>query len=237
MTVVLAAVVGALVVVQEQRQTDQVSAADAAAQAYAADVSAFRGEVARQIRGTRTAEPAALRRVLTKAVADPPRLAAAPTTGARGSASYAAAQETAAGLLRPYRRLDRVLARAAVARTFLEEARAVLALRASDYVGSTTLSDSGPVRSRLIPAFAAARDRFATVRVPRGQDRLAATIRDAVQHVIDRATTLAASIEANRSFSFTYAEEYRAAAAAVDGYAAVVDGDVTEAVDAVLDAR
>jgi hypothetical protein len=233
-TVVLAGVIGALVIVQQQKQSDRVAAADAAAEAYLSDVGMFKGAVAREIRGARTAAPADLRRVLKTAVADPPRLAGAPSSGVTRSASYAAAQETEAGLLQPYRRLDRVLRKAAVARTFVAASRDALALRASDYVGSTAIDDSRRIRSELIPAFSAARDRLAAVPVPDGQERLAATVVDAVQYVIDQATTLAVSIEANHSFSFTYSEQFQAAAEAVDGYAAVVDGDVTEAIDTIV---
>jgi flagellar basal body-associated protein FliL len=233
-TILLGAVVGALVVVQHQEQSDEVAVADAAAESYLADVDAFRSEISREVRGARTADPRDLRRVLKKAVADPPRLTAVQGAGAQRSASYTAARETEAALLDPYRRLDRALKDADLAQTFIEEAREVLALRATDHVGSTTLSDSGPIRSRLIPAFTAARDRFASVRVPRGQEQLARTVRGAVQHVIDQATILATSIEANRSFSFTYSEQFQAAAEAVDGYAAVVDGDVKEAISAVV---
>ena len=91
------------------------------------------------------------------------------------------------------------------------------------------------MRSRLIPAFVKARDDFARVRVPEGQDELAATVLGAVQHVIDQATLLADSIEANRSFTFSYGEQYQAAIDAVDDYATVVAGDLAEAVNAVAD--
>ena len=233
-TVVLAAVIGASVVVQQQKQSDRLAAADAAAESYLSDVGMFKGSVAREIRGARTAEPAALRRVLKGAVADPPQLGGAPSSGVTRSTAYAAAQETEAGLLQPYRRLDRVLKKAAAAQAFIAASRDALKLRASDYVGSTVLDDSRRIRSDLIPAFVAARDRVAAVPVPDGQEGLAATVRDAVQYVIDQATTLAVSIEANRSFSFTYSEQFQTAAEAVDGYAAVVEGDVTEAIDAVV---
>ena len=233
-TVVLAAVIGASVVVQQQKQSDRLAAADAAAEAFMSDVGMFKGAVAREIRGARTAEPADLRRVLRTALADPPRLGGAPSSGVTRSTAYAAAQETEAGLLQPYRRLDRALKEGAVAHTFITASREALALRASDYVGSTVLDDSRRIRSDLIPAFVAARDRLVAVPVPDGQEQLAATVRDAVQYVIDQATTLAASIEANRSFSFTYSDQFQAAAEAVDGYAAVVDGDVTEAIDTIV---
>ena len=59
-TVVLAAVIGASVVVQQQKQSDRLAAADAAAESYLSDVGMFKGSVAREIRGARTAEPAAL---------------------------------------------------------------------------------------------------------------------------------------------------------------------------------
>lgn len=231
-TVVLAAVVGALVVVQDQRQGQQVAAADRAAEDFVSDVGTFRGDVARELGKVEATDPATLRAALTGAVAEPPRLAGAPDLGVEQSEKYARARETERTFLEPYERLSRELRRAEVALTFVEAARDALRLRATDYVGFGPLGDSAAVRSRLVPAFVQARDSFSAVRVPKGQTALAGTVRAALQHVIDEATTLAASIDANRSFSFSYAEEFSAALVAVDDYATTVQGDVTEAVNA-----
>jgi hypothetical protein len=232
-TVLLAGVVGALIVVQSQKQADQVAQADAVAEVYLADVTAFESGVAREIRGARAADPGDLRRVLKAAVADPPTLGDAPRYGVEQSAPYAAARETQETLLEPYERLDRELERADVGLAYIEAARDALELRASDYVGPGLLDDSTVVRARLLPAFTAARDTLAGVRVPEGQEQLAATVSDALQYVIDQASALAASIDANRAYSFTYSEQFQAAAAAVDDYAATVNGDLTEAINAV----
>lgn len=235
-TLLLAAVVGALIVVQSQRQADQVAEADEVAEAFLSDVGMFRGAVAREIDAARDADPAAMRRVLKAAVAHPPRLGDAPDHGREQSAAYAQARETAETFLRPYRRLDRDLREAGVALTFVAAARDALRLRATDYVGVGLLNDSRAIRGELIPAFAAARDDLAAVPVPPGQEALAATVAGALQYVIDQATQLAVSIESNRSFSFTYSEQFRAAAEAVDDYATTVTGDLTESVNAVLEA-
>ncbi len=234
-TVVLAGVVGALIVVQSQAASDRVAEADAVGEAFLSDVGMFRGTVARRLRdaGTDDADPAALRRALAEVVAAPPALADAPEGAAGESEVYAAAVDMERTFLEPYTRLDRQLRRAEISLTFIAAASDALALKASDYVGFGFLEESAAVRSRLIPAFAAARDRFDAVRIPKGQDALAATVRGAIQYVIDQATTLAASIDANQSFSFSYADQFRAAATAIDDYATTVGGDVTEAVNAV----
>jgi hypothetical protein len=175
--------------------------------------------------------------VLRTATADPPRLGDAPSEGVEQSEAYAAAADTAETLLDAYERLDRQLRRAEIGLDFVAAARQALDLRATDLVGFGPIGESSAVRSRLIPAFVAARDELAAVRVPRGQDALAATVRDALQYVIDRATALADSIDANRSFSFSYGDVFAAARAAVDDYATTVRGDVTEAIAAVTDLR
>lgn len=234
-TVLVAAVVGGLVVVEDQRHAERVSRADDAAEAFQSDLGQFRGDVARRLTSVRTDSPAELRRVLRDATARPPRLDEAPADGAEESPAYAAAVRTARTFMRPYDRLDRELRRADVAVRFVAVARKALGLRASDYVGFGVLDDSAAVRSRLVPAFVEARDELAAVRVPAGQDALAATVRDAVQYVIDEATNLAASIESGRGYSFSYAERFDAALTAVDEYATAVEGDVTEAVNAVAD--
>lgn len=230
-TVLLAGIVGVLIVVQSQKQADEVAAADAVAEAFLSDVATFRAEIAREVRGARTADPGDLRRVLRAAVADPPVLGDAPRYGTEQSVPYASARATEETLLEPYQRLDRDLERADIGLAYIDAARDVLELRATDYVGTGVLADSTAVRSRLIPAFTTARDRLAEARVPVGQEELARTVRDAVQYVIDKATNLAESIESNRAYSFTYSEQFSAAATAVNDYAATVNGDLTEAIN------
>jgi hypothetical protein len=230
-TLLTAAAVGAAIVVQDHRQTTRLARADEVAEAFLSDVGMFRGDVARRMSREREKEPAELRRVLASAIADPPVLGRAPR-GAERSEAYAAAVETAKTFLVPYRRLDRRLRRADVALTFVSSAREALGVRATDYVGFGPIGDSGAVRSRLVPAFVRARDDFADVRVPKGQEALAATVDDALQYVIDRAGALADSIDAGRAYSFSYAQEFTAARAAVDDYATTVEGDLTEAINA-----
>ncbi|AWB92850.1 hypothetical protein C3E78_11900 [Aeromicrobium chenweiae] len=234
-TLTLGAVVGLLVVVQAQRQGAQVAEADEVATQYLSEVGTFRAEVAREVRGSRQADPGDLRRVVRKVIADPPRLGDAPAYGTERSEVWQEAVATQKTLLEPYQRLSRTLRRADAGVDYIEAARKVLGMRASDYVGSGVLSTSTPVRDRLIPAFVRALDELDAVPVPQGQQQLAGTVRGAVQYVIDQATALADSIEANRSFSFTYAEQFQTAIDAVDDYATVVEGDVTEAVNAVTD--
>ncbi|MBD8608078.1 hypothetical protein IFT73_14565 [Aeromicrobium sp. CFBP 8757] len=236
-TLLIAAVVGALIVVQDHRESQQVARADEAAEDYLSDVGMFRGDVAREVGAVAADDPAALRRALRSAIADPPTLPSPPPDGVERSETYATALETAETLLDRYARLDRELRRAQVALDFVGAARDALALRATDLVGFGPIGDSAAVRSRLIPAFVAARDELARVRVPKGQEALARTVRDALQVVIDRATVLADSIDANRSFSFSYADEFTAAIAAVDDYATTVEGDLAEAVAALEDVR
>lgn len=236
-TVVIGAVVGALVLVQAQRQSDEVAAADKAANAYLVEVESFRSEVAREVSGAREADPGKLRRVVDKAIADPPRLVDAPAYGEERSAAYAEAREAQRTVLRPYRRLSRELRRADVALDFIAAARGALRLRVTDLIGATTVTSSAPVRTRVIPAFVEARDRFARVRVPPGQDALAAQVRAALQYVIDQATTLASRIEGSQGYSFSYSAQFQAAAEAVEGYATTVKGDVAEAINAVTEDR
>lgn len=234
-TLALAAVVGVLVVIQNQQQSDQVAEADDVATSFLSDVETFRAEVVREVSGSRTADPGDLRRVLRAAIADPPELGDAPAYGVERSSAYREAEQTQETFLEPYQRLSRALRRADGALDFIAAARKVLDLRATDYVGSGLLSSSTALRGELIPAFVRARDEFAEVPVPKGRDELAATVRGALQYVIDQATMLASSIESNRSFSFTYGEQFQTAIDAVDDYATVVKGDVTEAISAVTD--
>jgi hypothetical protein len=234
-TIVIAALVGGLVLVQAQRQSQQVATADRVANDYLTEVGAFRSEVAREVNGAREADPGRLRRVVAKAIADPPALGHVSTYGKERSAAYAEALEAQRTVLRPYRRLTRELRRADIALDFVAAARSALRLRVTDLIGATSVTSSGPVRTRVVPAFVRARDTFSKVRVPGGQDPLAAMVRDALQHVIDQATTLADRIDARQGYSFSYSAQFQAAWEAVEGYATTVQGDVAEAVNAVTE--
>lgn len=234
-TLILASGIGALIIVQNQQNSDLVVEADDVGSTFLGDVSVFRSSVVAAVKDADTGDPGELRAVIERVIAEAPVLGEASDYGIERSGPYAEAQRTAATFLKPYRRLMRELRRADVAVEFIARARSVLALRTSQYLGIGLIDSSAPVRSQLIPAFVKARDEFAAVRVPEGQEELAATVLGAVQHVIDQATALADSIEANRSFTFTYAEQYRIAIEAVDDYATVVAGDLAEAINAVTD--
>lgn len=233
LTVLIAVAVGALVLVQNQRQSAQVAEADRVAQAYLAEIASFRSTVVDRVNESDEADPGALGRIVRRAIAKPPRLGSAPAYGREHSTAYAEAVQVRETVLRPYRRLAATLRRADGALEFIEAAREVLELRATDYVGAGLITSSAPVRGSLIPAFVKARDEFARVPVPQGQEELAATVRGAAQYVIDQATVLADRIESRQSFSFTYQEQFQAAADALNDYSTVVKGDVSEAVAAV----
>lgn len=236
-TLMLAGAVGTLIIVPGQQKADLVVQADDAGSTFLGDVSVFESSVVKAVNSSDAADPAKLVAVIERAIVDAPVLPEAPEYGVERSGPYAEARRTAATYLKPYRRLVRELRRTDVALEFIAQARSVLGLRASDYLGIGLIDSSAPVRSQLIPAFVKARDDFAAVRVPEGQQQLAATVLGAVQHVIDQGTALADSIEANRSFSFSYADQYRAAIEAVENYATVVTGDLAEAINAVTDER
>lgn len=230
LTVVIAVVIGALVTVQNQRQSNQVDEAETVAQDYLAEVETFRSSVIAKVEAADASDPATVSKAIDQAIAKPPILADAPKYGREHSASYAEALQTEATVLRPFERLSATMREADVALEFIVAARHVLELRATDYVGYGFITTSERVRSELIPAFVRARDEFDRVRVPKGQEKLAQQVHDAAQYVIDQATVLADRIETRQTFSFSYREEFEAAADAVSDYATQVKGDVAEAI-------
>ena len=230
LTVVIAVVIGALFMVQNQRQSSQVDEAEAVAQDYLARVETFRSSVIAKVEAADASDPGAVSKAIDRATAEPPRLADAPAYGREHSASYAEALQTQATVLRPFKRLSGTLREADTALEFIVAARHVLELRATDYVGYGFITTSARVRSVLIPAFVRARDEFDRVRVPKGQEKLARQVHDAAQYVINQASVLADRIETRQAFSFSYREEFQAAADAVSDYATQVKGDVAEAI-------
>lgn len=232
-TLLLTALVGMLVVVQNQRQADRVSRAEAVAQDYLSDVATFRSSVVEKITDVKDADPGRLKMVVDSAVDEPPKLPDASDYGMANSTAYDRAARVESKLLDPYRRLSTTLDKADTSFVFIAAARDILDLRAVDYIGYGSISSSGPVRSSFIPAFIEARDAFDRTDVPKGQQELATTVRDAVQYVIDQATVLADRLDGRQNYSFDYTEEFAEAEKAVDDYAATVNGDVGEAINAV----
>jgi hypothetical protein len=230
LTVVIAVVIGALVIVQDQRQSHEVAEAERVAQDYLSDAAKFRSSVVAKIEAADSGDPGAMSKVIDRAIAKPPRLDDAPTYGREHSSSYAEALQTRATFLRPFKRLSATLRRADTALKFISAARKVLGLRATDYVGYGLITSSARVRSELIPAFVRARDEFDKVPVPKGQEELARTVHEAAQYVIDQAAVLARRIESRQSFSFSYREEFQKAADAISDYGSQVKGDVAEAI-------
>ena len=230
LTLVIAVVIGALVLVQDERQSSQVGEAETAAQDYLAEVATFRSSVIAKVEAADAKDPGTLSTVIDRAIAKPPSLPDAPAYGREHSSSYAEALQTRATVLRPFKRLSATLRKADTSLRFITAARKVLELRATDYVGYGFITTSTRVRSELIPAFVSARDAFDRVPVPKGQEELAAKVHDAAQYVIDQASVLAARIDSRQNFSFSYQDEFQAVADAVSDYATRVKGDVAEAV-------
>ena len=235
-TLLVGAAVGGLVIIQNQRQSDQVVEAEAMGQDYLSAAATFKARVAKAIKAADSTKLTEITRVLDTEVAKPPTLPAASKYGRQNSSTYREAIDVQSTLLGPYEALSATLKRAQVAETFINAGRKVLEMRATDYVGAGVITSSGPVRAKLIPAFVNARDTFNRVPVPKGQQKLASTIQGAVQYVIDQATTLADRIEARQSFSFSYNDQFQVAADALNDYATTVEGDVTEAVNTVVEA-
>lgn len=234
-TVLIAAGLGAFIVVQSQQQSEQLEQADAVAADYLSAVAMFRAGVVKAVKKPDPESPQAIRKALIAAIDEPPVLAEANSFGIENSTAYMLAEEVEAGLLEPYREVSAELKRASVALAYVKTAREVLDMRITDYVTSTTLSDSVELRSSLIPAFVSARERLAAATVPKGQEKLAATVDAAVQYLIDQASTLASSIDDRRNYSFTYASQFEVAITAVEDYATKVTGDLTESLNELED--
>ncbi|MEO6605267.1 MAG: hypothetical protein ABIN55_06610 [Aeromicrobium sp.] len=235
-TLLVGTAIGGLVVVQNQQQSKQVLEAEAIGQDYLSAAAKFQSGVSESIKAADSTKLNEIRQALEKATAKPPKLPSTSSYGRQNSSTYREAIDVESTLLGPYKRLRTELRQAKVVETFIAAARKVLETRATDFVGNDVITSSGPVRSKLIPAFTTARDAFDAVPVPKGQKKLAAMVHDAVQYVINQATTLADKIDANSNFSFSYAEQFQDAADDLNDYATTVEGDVTEAVNTAIGA-
>ena len=80
-------------------------------------------------------------------------------------------------------------------------------MRATDFVGVGLLRESRPC-GRVDPGVRQGSREVRRRAVPAGQKKLAATVHDALQYVIDQATVLADRIDARQAYSFTYSDQF-----------------------------
>ncbi|MEG9226260.1 hypothetical protein [Aeromicrobium sp. Sec7.5] len=235
-TVLVVAVVGALVIVEQQRQVRAGDEADAVAAEFVEQVERYRGELAEIVLAGRDGPPADLQAQVQARLDDPPRLPPVDGEGAELSSEYRDAQYLEATLADPYVELVDVLGRVAVARTFIAAADTALALRIETITGSSTIRDTAVVEREVIPAYEDALADLAAVPVPGGQEELARTVTAAVQNVIDQCELLVAFAALGQNYSFSYGEQLAIAAEGVRLYGLTVDAELATAVDAVLPA-
>jgi len=233
-TVLVVAAVGGLVIVEQQRQVRAADEADAVAAEFVEQVESYRAELAEVVVAGRDGSPSELQAQVQARLDDPPRLPTVAVEGAELSSDYRDAQYLEATLVDPYVELVDVLARVAVARTFIGAAETALALRIDTITGSSTIRDTAVVERDVIPAYEDALADLAAVPVPGGQEELAATVTAAVQNVIDQCELLLAFAALGQNYSFSYGEQLAVAAEAVRVYGLTVDADLATAVDAVL---
>ena len=131
-TLLIGAAVGGLVVVQNQRQDDQVAAAESVGQDYLSEVALFRSRVAKAIKAADSTKLDEIQRVLSTETAKPPKLPEVSAYGRQNSSTYREAIDVQSTLLGPYEQLSATLKEAKVSETFIAAARTLLELRASD---------------------------------------------------------------------------------------------------------
>ncbi|MFT4188433.1 MAG: hypothetical protein QM621_07600 [Aeromicrobium sp.] len=233
-TILLIAVVGGLIIVEQQSQVRTTEEADAVAQDFLAEVDAFRTDLTELIEAGREGPPAELKARIEARIAEPPTLPELTGEGADLSREYHDAQYVEAALLDPYTELVDVLGRTAVARDFIGAAGAALALRVEDLAGSTTIESTEVVEGQVIPAFEDALATFEAVPVPAGQEELAGQVASALRHVVDECRLLVSLASAGQSYSFSYGEQVAVAQEGVRLYGLTVDADLATAVDAAL---
>lgn len=233
-TVLVVAVVGGLVIAEQQRQVRAADEADAVAAAFVEEVERYRDDLAEVVVAGRDGSPADLQAQVQARIDAPPRLPAIDGEGAELSGDYRDAQYLEATLVDPYVELVDVLGRVAVARTFIAAADTALALRIETITGSSTIRDTAVVEREVIPAYEEALADLAAVPVPGGQEELAQSVTAAVQNVIDQCELLLAFAALGQNYSFSYGEQLAVAAEAVRLYGLTVDSELAAAVDAVL---
>lgn len=233
-TVLVVAAVGALVIVEQQRQVRAGEEADAVAAEFVEQVERYRDDLTEVVVAGRDGPPSELQAQVQARIDDPPRLPAIDGEGAELSSDYRDAQYLEATLVDPYVELVDVLGRVAVARAFIAAADAALALRIDTITGSSTIRDTAVVEREVIPAYEAALADLAAVPVPGGQEELAQTVTAAVQNVVDQCELLLAFAALGQNYSFSYGEQLALAAEAVRLYGLTVDSELATAVDAVL---
>lgn len=233
-TIAVGLALAAVVVVDARAKQADVDRADAVAERYEQQVSAFRDDLARDLERTDATDPRRVARVLDRYRDDVPTLGDAPQQGAAGSADYGSARSEQAQLSEGLDRLDAVVADARRATTFVRAARRAISLDPGSLAPGTVVTSGAPLRTQLLPPVRTALAEFEAVEAPEDAAEARTAVREALQHVITEAERLAAQLDAGQSGSFQYAQQYVAARTAVEQYDEGVSADLSEALANVL---
>ena len=235
-TIAVIALIGWVILQQRQERSDRIAEAEKVGAAYFSDVATFEAEVQRELSRVRSGDPADLKTVVDENLKDPPVLGPAPD-GAEASKTYRAALKAEPTVLDPYESLSDKLGRAADAEDFVKAAEDVLDNGPIVLLGYGTVSDSGPLRERVIPELNRTLAEFRAVKVPKGAHDVAVKVDGALGYVIGQVGEMANHADDGTSYEFSYNTQYNAARQAVRDYATEINGDVAEALDRIRGAK
>jgi hypothetical protein len=235
-TVAVIALAGTALIQQRQERSDRIAEAEKVGAAYFSDVATFEAEVRRELNTVRSGEPADLKKVVDEKLEQPPVLGPAPE-GVEDSKTYRAAVEAEPTALEPYESLSTKLGRAVDAEDFVKAADDVLDNGPLVLLGYGLVTESGPLRNRVLPELNRSLAEFRAVKVPKGAQDVAVKVDGALRYVIDQVATMADRADKGSSYEFSYDTQYNGARQAVSDYATKIDGDVAEALDRIRGAK
>ncbi|MGJ9414388.1 hypothetical protein ACHAAC_16940 [Aeromicrobium sp. CF4.19] len=223
--------VGALLLIGEMDRREQVRTADAAAAEYAQQMEVFREGLAQDVGPEALADPVGVGDVVAEAAEDLPELEPVSEYGEASSSTYQSARDARGQTQEALEEVQQTVERGIEAERFADAAEGALAVDPNSFVTEQTLPNGSPVRERVIPPLRSTLAEVESLETPEGAQEARRAVVDALQFVIDEATTLAAELDAGRSYQFEFGTRYGEAGAAVTAYRGQALGDLREAFD------
>lgn len=227
--------VGAFIAEHRSESVIEARAADKAAGEYASSVATFRAQAIAQLAQYRGAQPAQLREVVDAQLAAFPAPPSPEPAGAQNSQSYQSALAGAEQTKSTFTDLRTQLDTAATAQVFIAGATRALQQSKVALLRTALVLDTGPLKSRTLPALRNAQADVRRLSVPEKGRAAAQAVDSTIARAIREVQTMVDELDDGDSYSYDLTDAFNAADTQLRNYGVDVDGDVSEALGRLQD--
>lgn len=234
MVLIAAGAVTTVLLVKHNHHKNDIEAADTVAARFdkLADgwCKSTVGDLRKTIDDGASSDYASVSEKVDEHLANAPKLGSAPEYGTRHSSSYMRAYERADHLADGMDEVKTAAKAAEKKSVWVRGARKALSTSARDILPNTEVSDSGKIRSQVVPRYTRALQRFRKAPTPDGAGEAAKAVKDALTYAKNEFTALANGIDAGRNYEIYPQKKFETAGAKVSAFESTIGSDVAAAI-------